>query len=240
MSSAATVVLAREDLSIPGAGSSSAHAGTVQERFFALVGASNPDVIVLDLSKAPRSGADTIRTIRQRSAVPILVACDPAHPMARAYRSAGASECIAAPVDPLRLSQAVGRIVRLTGNNRAQTMHRSATFSFAGMSFQRERYALVADDGSSLELTSSEGRLLAHFLSRPWTLCSRAEIHELLYGRNDAVGGRALDAVVNRLRKKLARLIRSPAPSLIKTKIRRGYWLAADVTTLPHRVSVEP
>ena len=83
-------------------------------------------------------------------------------------------------------------------------------------------------------------RLLAHFLSRPWTLCSRAEIHELLYGRNDAVGGRALDAVVNRLRKKLAHLIRSPAPSLIKTKIRRGYWLAADVTTLPQMVSVQP
>src|SRR2546423_1127641 len=92
------------------------------------------------------------------------------HPYKSSHGSA--SECIAAPVDPLRLSQAVGRIVRLTGNNRAQTMHRSATFSFAGMSFQRERYALVADDGSSLELTSSEGRLLAHFLSRPWTLCS--------------------------------------------------------------------
>jgi DNA-binding response OmpR family regulator len=240
MSCTATIVLAREDLSIPGSAPSPARADTVEERFFALVNASNPDVIVLDFSKAPHSGADTIQTIRRRSGVPILVACDPAHPMAKAYRRAGASECIAAPVAPLYLGQAVRRIIRLAGNCRQQPMRRSATFSFAGMSFQSERNALAADDGSSLELTNSEGRLLAHFVSRPWTLCSRAEVHELLYGRNDAVGSRALDAVVSRLRKKLARLARPSAQSIIKTKIRHGYWLAADVTTLQQGLSAKP
>ena len=240
MSNTATIVLAREDLSIPGAGSSPASADTVQERFFSLVNASNPDVIVLDFRKAPRSGADTIQTIRRRSAVPILVACDPAHPMAKVYRSAGASECLAAPVDPLCLGQAVRRIVRLTGNSGAQPMLGPAIFSFAGMSFQSERNALIADGGASLELTHLEGRLLAHFLSRPWTLCSRAKIHQLVYGRNNAAGSRALDAVINRLRKKLSRLARPSAPSIIKTKVSHGYWLAADVTTVPQRVPAQP
>ena len=86
-------------------------------------------------------------------------------------------------------------------------------------------------------LTNREGRLLAHFLARPWTVCSRAEIRELLYGDDDEVGSRALGALVNRLRKKLSHFVRPAASSLIKTKIRRGYWLAADVTTLPLRVS---
>jgi two-component system OmpR family response regulator len=112
-------------------------------------------------------------------------------------------------------------------------MRRPAKFSFAGMSFQSARKLLVAGDGSSLALSNLESRLLAHFLLRPWTLHSRAEIRELLYGRESAVGIRTSDAVVNRLRKKLSYLLPSSAPSLIKTKIRRGYWWAADVTTLP-------
>jgi two-component system response regulator AdeR len=240
MSGATTIVLAREDLSIPGGGPFPADADAVQQRFFALVSASNPDVIVLDFSKAPRSGATTIVNIRRHSAAPILIVCDPAHPLAKAYRSAGASECISAPVDPLCLSQAVRRVLRITGNSRAGAMRGPTNFSFAGMSFQSERKLLVADDGSTLALTNSEGRLLAHFLLRPWTVCSRAEIRKLLYGRDDAAGRRALDAVVNRLRKKLSSLVRSSAPSLIQTQIRCGYWLAADVMTLPQRASAQP
>src|SRR4029077_12787033 len=119
--------------------------------------------------------------------------------------------------DPLCLGQAVRRIVRLAGDSGVQPMLGPAIFSFAGMSFQSERNALIADGGASLELTHLEGRLLAHFLSRPWTLCSRAKIHQLVYGRNNAAGSRALDAVINRLRKKLSRLARPSAPSIIKT-----------------------
>jgi two-component system, OmpR family, response regulator len=217
-----------------------AAADAAQQRFFALVSASNPDVIVLDFSKAPRSGAATILTVRRRSAVPILVVCDPAHPLANGYRKAGASECISAPVDPLCLSQAVRRVVRVTGNSPAQGMRGPAKFSFAGMSFQSERNLLVADDGSSLILTNLQARLLAHFLRRPSTVFSRAEIGELLYGRDSAVSSRAAVAVVNRLRKRLASLVRSSAQSLIKTKARCGYWLAADVTTLPQKEAAQP
>src|SRR5882724_1109903 len=97
MSGAATIVLAREDLSIPGGRPLPVAADAAQQRFFALVSASNPDVIVLDFSKAPRSGAATILTVRRRSAVPILVVCDPVHPLAEEYRNAGASECISPP-----------------------------------------------------------------------------------------------------------------------------------------------
>jgi DNA-binding response OmpR family regulator len=245
MGSAVTIVLAREDLSIPGApmsaGAPPDHADAVKRRFFSLIEASKPDVIVLDFSAAPRSGADTVMTVRRRSAVPILVVCNPAHAWAKEYRSAGAVDCVSAPVDPLCLSQAVRRILRGVGNSRAQAMRRPAIFSFAGLSFQTERNRLVADEGASLILTNSEGRLLAHFLSQPWTLCSQTEIRELLLnGHDNAVGSRAPGAIVNRLRRKLLRLAGFPAQSLIKTKIRRGYWLAADVTTPPQKVSTQP
>jgi DNA-binding response OmpR family regulator len=244
MSSAVTIVLAREDLSIPGAppgaGPPPDNADAIQRRFFSLVEANKPDVIVLDFSTTPRSSTDTILSIRRRSTVPILVVCNPAQTQPREYRIAGADDCITAPVDPLGLSQAVRRILRGTGSYRAPATRRPVNFSFAGMSFLSERNLLVADDGSSLVLTNLEGRLLAHFMSRPWTLCSRAEIGKLLYSHDDAVGTRAIGLVVNRLRKSLSRLVPLTALSLIKTKIRYGYWLAADVTTLPQRTSALP
>ena len=118
MGSAVTIIFAREDLSIPGAPESvvisADHPNVVQTHFFNLVSDSNPDVIVLDFSRAPPSGTDTILTIRQRSAVPILVACDPRHPMTEDYRIAGAADCIAVPIDIFALNQTILRILRAT------------------------------------------------------------------------------------------------------------------------------
>jgi DNA-binding response OmpR family regulator len=89
-------------------------------------------------------------------------------------------------------------------------------------------------------LTTSEARLLAHFVSRPWTLCTRSEIAELLYGIEHSVGDRAIDVVVNRLRKKLVLAGGIDAEQLIKTEFRHGYLLATDVATLPFEASVRP
>jgi DNA-binding response OmpR family regulator len=242
MGSAVTIVFAREDLSIPGAPEnavpSADHADAVQVRFFNLVSESKPDVIVLDFSGSPPSGTDTILTIRRRSAVPILVVCDLTHPLTAEYRIAGATDCIAAPIDILSLNESIQRILlRVTDRGRALANTPVVNFTFSGMSFQTQRNVLVVENGTILALTSSEGRLLAHFLSKPWTLCPRSEIHELLYGRDHAVGSRALDVVVSRLRRKLFRPGRSAGQHLIKTEFRRGYFLASDVTTLPHDVS---
>jgi DNA-binding response OmpR family regulator len=91
-----------------------------------------------------------------------------------------------------------------------------------------------------MDLTTSEARLLAHFVSRPWTLCARSEIAELLYGLEHSVGDRAIDVVVNRLRKKLVLAGGIDAEQLIKTEFRHGYLLATDVATLPFEASVRP
>jgi DNA-binding response OmpR family regulator len=119
MGSAATIVLARADLSIPGAPegavSSEGHADARHRRFFTLVSDNRPDVIVLDLRGAARSGIDTILTVRRQSAVPILVVCDPGQ-LAKEYRTAGAANCISGPVDIFRLYQSIEKIVGATGS----------------------------------------------------------------------------------------------------------------------------
>ena len=241
MSAATTILFAREDLSIPGSADSGSpgrdRPDSVQAHFFDLVSRSSPDVIVLDFSRAPAAGADTILTVRRRTEVPILVVCDPAQPQMEDYRIAGAADCIAAPLDIVGLNQTIQRIVRVRGRGRPVSSRAPDNFCFAGISFYPGRNLLDGPAGNKIDLTTSEARLLTHFVSRPWALCTRREIGELLYGPEHSVGDRAIDVVVNRLRKKLVLAGGVDAEQLIKTEFRRGYLLAAEVATLPYEAS---
>jgi len=244
MSAATTILFAREDLSIPGGAeiATPGHDGAdkVEAHFFELISRSSPDVIVLDFSHAPAAGTNTILTVRRRTEIPILVVCNPEQLEIEDYRIAGAADCVAAPVDIVSLNQTIQRIVRVRGRDRPVSSRAPDNFRFAGVSFYPGRNLLIALKGNNTDLTSSEARLLTHFVSRPWTLFTRSEIGELLYGREHSVGDRAIDVVVNRLRKKLVLAGGIDAEQLIKTEFRRGYLLAADVATLPYEASVRP
>jgi two-component system OmpR family response regulator len=231
MSSAVTVIFAREDLSIPGDAENPLSA---EARFFDLIGRSRPDVIVLDLGHTPADGVATILAVRQQTDVPILVVCEPGDPSLDEYRIAGAADCLSAPVDIIGLNQSIQKILQVWSRAKSFSGRPSVDFSFAGIGFRPRHNLLAAEDGGSVPLTSSEGRLLAHFMSKPWTLCTRNELAELLYGRKERVGDRAIDVVVNRLRKKLSLAGGGEAGRLIKTEFRRGYLLAAEVSRLPH------
>ena len=244
MSAATTILFAREDLSIPGGAevgiSGPDRPDSIQAHFFDLISRSSPDVIVLDFSRAAGAGTDTILTVRRRTDVPILVVCSPEQPQIENYRIAGAADCIAAPVDIVSLNQTIQRIVRVRGRGRPAASRAPDNFWFAGVSFHPGRNLLTGPAGNNIDLTTSEARLLTHFVSRPWTLCTRSEIGELLYGREHSVGDRAIDVVVNRLRKKLVLAGGIDAEQLIKTEFRHGYLLAAEVATLPHEASLPP
>jgi two-component system, OmpR family, response regulator len=237
VSEATTILFAREDLSIPGAAeariSERDGADRVKAHFFELIGRSSPDVIVLDLSRAPDIGTDAILTVRRRTDIPILVVCKPGQTQIEDYRIAGAAGCIAAPVDIVSLNQTIQRIVRIRGRGRSLSNRARDNFRFAEMSFDPRRNLLIGRTGQNVDLTTSEARLLTRFITRPWTLCTRSEIAELLYGREHLVGERAIDVLVNRLRRKLELAGGHDAEQLIKTEFRRGYQLVADVATLP-------
>ncbi|MBV8504560.1 MAG: response regulator transcription factor [Alphaproteobacteria bacterium] len=205
-----------------------------------MISRSSPDVIVLDFSRAPEAGTNTILAVRRRTEIPILVVCSPEQSEIEDYRIAGAADCIAAPFDIVGLNQTIQRIVRVRGRDRPMSSRAPDNFRFAGVSFYPGRNLLRAPAGDNIDLTTSEARLLAHFVSRPWTLCTRGEIGELLYGPEHSVGDRAIDVVVNRLRKKLVFAGGIHAEQLIKTEFRRGYLLTSDVTTLPNEASIQP
>lgn len=116
MSAATTLIIAREDFSIPGAAEdtapTSARATAGPNHFFDLVDRSKPDIIVLDLSRAAGVGTETILTVRQRTDIPILVVCHPDQRLLEDYRAAGAARCISPPIKLTGLNKTIQMIKR--------------------------------------------------------------------------------------------------------------------------------
>jgi DNA-binding response OmpR family regulator len=89
------------------------------------------------------------------------------------------------------------------------------------------------------KLTTAENNLLNHLMQRPGIVCSRLEIAEVLYGPYRPTSDRAIDVVVNRLRKKLCAVRGSAAENLIKTEFRLGYIFVGEVAAAPGRGHME-
>ena len=229
---AATIIFAREDLSIPGAVEPPSERGVAKEaRFFKLLRETSPDVIVLDLSRDPTRGVAAILKIRARSPVPILAVCDLGNPSAEEFRIAGAADCIPTPIELYLLNDRLQQIIRVTRAAASRFTSGATAFVFDGITFDPYRDLLAGANDATVALTTSESRLLQHFVSRPWRLCPRAELTAVLYGSSRPAGDRAIDIIINRLCRKLALLREAGARTLIKTEFRRGYLFVAAVAT---------
>jgi DNA-binding response OmpR family regulator len=235
MPAATTIVVAREDFSIPGGEDREASVqpepGSLENRFFSLLRDAKPDVVVLDLSRANGSGVGMILKIRRQSSVPILVVCDGDAECVQDYRIAGAAECIASPVDVVTLNEVLQQIVRVNGQTNSQQPAREAeVLSFSGINFRPHQNLLCGTNGLKARLTTAESRLLSHFAANPWEIQTRVVLAEALYGKHRPATDRAIDVVVNRLRSKL-RSIGEATEHLIKTEFRRGYRFVSDTSS---------
>jgi DNA-binding response OmpR family regulator len=233
---ATTIVVAREDFSIPGGEDlpeDRREPVALEHRFFTLLRDSRPDVVVLDLSRLDLSrddgdGAEMILKVRRQSSVPILVVVGDDPGCEEEYRNAGAAECIRGPVDLVAFNQVLQRLTRTNGQTAAPAPARKAdAFRFAGVNFRPHQNLIVAANGKHTALTTAESRLLAHFTANPWETQTRAALAEALYGKHRPATDRAIDVVVNRLRAKL-RSIGGATQDLIETEFRRGYRFVSD------------
>ncbi len=232
MPTATTIVVAREDFSIPGGeilDEAANQLPLLETSFFRMLRESKPDVVLLDLTKANGHGVETILKIRRQSTVPILVVYGGDEKVARDYRIAGAADCIPAPVDVVALNQVLQQIVRVVGHNLPQAARDADSVNFSGMRFCPRQNIVTGADGAAVKLTTAESRLLAHLATHPWELQTRVALAEALYGRHRPATDRAIDVIINRLRKKLVG-VGEAAQYLIKTEFRRGYRFVSDVS----------
>jgi DNA-binding response OmpR family regulator len=153
-----------------------------------------PDAVVID-ALLP-AAADLCGRLRERDgALPIVVlgAGDPA--AATAFRTAGASECIAKPYRLAHLAQ------RLLDHLRQAVQE--ASIVIGGCRFYAQSRLLVDGGGNRVRLTEKEAAILVYLHRAGARAVPRDELLGEVWGYNGAVSTHTVETHMHRLRRKL-------------------------------------
>jgi DNA-binding response OmpR family regulator len=159
----------------------------------------SPDLIVLDIMLPDADGIDICRRIRT---TPDLAETPVIFLTARATETdrivgleVGANDYV---VKPFFVRELVARVrAQLRAPKPASRLVRAG-----GLELDREA-CRVRVNGSALDLTATEFKLLEHLMSRPGVVFSRQQLLDAVWGHQRAVTERAVDVYILRLRQKI-------------------------------------
>ena len=172
-----------------------------------------PRLVILDIGLPGADGFDVCRTIRTRSAVPILMLTARDEEADRvAGLEVGADDYMWKPFSPRELAARVKAVLRRS-EPAAPLTQRLEVGDIVIDPQARE----VTVAGEAIELTGKEFDLLAYLLENVGIVVSRDQLLERVWGMSYAGGTRTVDVHVAQLRRKLGR------PDAIRTFRGSGY-----------------
>ncbi len=173
--------------------------------------ALSPDLIVLDVMMPGESGVALTKSLRTKSAVPILLLTAMGAAQDRiAGLESGADDYLAKPFEPRELLLRIAGILRRAPKDSAAKLIRFGAFTFEPLRGELRK------GGQPVHLTSAEAQMLALLAASSGEPLARED----LAGRTGAAA-RAVDVQVTRLRKKIETDPRRPR--YLQTVRGRGY-----------------
>lgn len=178
------------------------------------------DVVLLDLMLPGRDGFDICREIRRMSEAPVimLTARADSHDVV-AGLEAGADDYISKPFVAKELSARIRSLLRRFHASPSPQEVRAGDLEII------PENGVVLRDGSPVNLTKTEFRLLTELATNPGRVLSREELLERVWGYDYFGDARLVDVHVRRLRKKV-----EPDPSnptVVLTVRGMGYRLGS-------------
>ncbi|OFJ60250.1 DNA-binding response regulator [Corynebacterium sp. HMSC076C10] len=157
----------------------------------------NPDLILLDLMLPGMSGVDVCRTVRETSAVPIIMLTAKTDTVDVVLGlESGADDYVTKPFKPKEL------VARVRARLRRQEDNPSETLEVGDLTIDVPGHA-VFRDGKEISLTPLEFDLLHTLASRPKQVFSRDELLEKVWGYQHTSDTRLVNVHVQRLRSKI-------------------------------------
>ncbi|HTV52560.1 MAG TPA: response regulator [Steroidobacteraceae bacterium] len=190
---------------------------------------SHVDLLVLDLMLPGEDGLTLCRELRSRSQVPIIMLTARGDDVDRIVGlEVGADDYVPKPFNPRELLGRVKAVLRRAAHApRDPDPAAVRAFKFAGWQLDTTTRTLTDPAGAMVALSGAEYRLLAVLLGSPNRVLSRAQLTELLRGREADPLDRSIDVRVSRLRQILGDDAR--APQIIKTVYGEGYVIGVGV-----------
>ncbi|MDY6305575.1 MAG: response regulator transcription factor [Oribacterium sp.] len=154
-------------------------------------------LVILDVMMPKMDGWEVLRTIRERSHVPVimLTARSEETDELKGFQY-GADEYISKPFSPKILVARVEAILRRSGINQEETI------TVAGITIDKSAHA-VSIDGKELELSFKEYELLLYFIENKGIALSREKILNNVWNYDYFGDARTIDTHVKKLRAKM-------------------------------------
>ncbi len=188
------------------------------------VRAQHPHLIVLDVRLPDGSGFDVCRELRRTGArQPILMLTVQADEVDQVLGlEAGADDYVA---KPYRLRELLARIRALLRRSYGDLAAGDADLLYAGDLVIDRASARVSRDGTIIDLTPTELRLLVFLAQHPGQVLSRDQLLENVWGFGaDLIDEKTVNVHVRRLRTKIE--LDPDAPAIVLTVPGLGYRLA--------------
>jgi len=187
------------------------------------------DLIVLDLMLPRESGLEICRELRTRSDIPIVMLTALGEEVDRVVGlEVGADDYLAKPFSPRELLGRIRAVLRRTQQApRLADPTDARLYAFAGWRLDTTTRALTTPEGGVVPLGGADFRLLALLLAHAPRILARAELMELMRGRDLDPFDRSVDVRVSRLRQALREDARTP--QIIKTVYGEGYVIGVPV-----------
>ncbi len=191
------------------------------------------DLVVLDLRLAGEDGMAIARTLRDRSAIPIVMLTGVRDEADRVMGlELGADDYLTKPFSPRELLARIRTVLRRTKvATPAETRNREIrAYRFAEFELNLRTRRLTKRSGVPVGLTNGEFNLLAALLAAPQRVLTRDQMLEASRVYDNEVYDRSIDVQVLRLRRKIEP---DPAqPRFIVTERGVGYAFTAPVEVL--------
>jgi DNA-binding response OmpR family regulator len=191
------------------------------------------DLVVLDLRLAGEDGMGIARSLRDTSAIPIVMLTGIRDEADRVMGlELGADDYLTKPFSPRELLARIRTVLRRSKSDapgqERQTQVRAYRFAEFELNLRTRR--LKRSDGKAIELTKGEFNLLAALLATPQRILTRDQLLESSHVYDNGVYDRSIDVQVLRLRRKI-----EPDPSrprYIVTERGVGYTFDSQVEVL--------
>ena len=189
---------------------------------------SHFDLMVLDLMLPGEDGLSICRELRTRSQLPVIMLTARAEDTDRIVGfEIGADDYLPKPFNPRELLARIRAVLRRSAHASPEPDPRAVrALRFGDWRLDTTRRTLVGEAGD-VPLSGAEYRLLAVLLCAGNRVVTRAQLAELLRGRDPDPFDRSIDVRVSRLRQILGDDARSPR--IIKTVYGQGYVIGVPV-----------
>jgi two-component system OmpR family response regulator len=187
------------------------------------------DLIVLDVMLPGDDGLTLCRELRAHSQVPIIMLTARGDDVDRILGlELGADDYLPKPFNPRELLSRIAAVLRRSAHApRIPLPSQVAGYRFAGWRLDTTARSLIDRNGAVVSLSGAEFRLLGVLLAHAGQVLSRAQLMDLLRGRDHDPFDRSIDVRVSRLRQILGEDAR--APRIIKTVYGEGYVIGVPV-----------